>query len=83
MRLRIQFAATLVIRSLMCQLTARAYLLAAASRAAAGDMRREVGSVIQLTNAIQSAAWTGNLSSVARCRTPLSLYSRLLPNRPR
>jgi hypothetical protein len=82
MRLRIQFAATLVIRSLMCQLTARAYLLARV-RAAAGDMRREVGSVIQLTNAIQSAAWTGNLSSVARCRTPLSLYSRLLPNRPR
>ena len=57
MRLRIKFAATLVIKSLMCKLTARADLLARA-RAAAGEMLREVGSVIQLTNAIQSAAWS-------------------------
>jgi hypothetical protein len=57
MRLRIQLAATLLIRSFICKLTARADLLARA-RAAAGDMLREVGSVIQLTNAIQSAAWS-------------------------
>ena len=57
MRLRIQLAATLLIRSFICKLTARADLLARA-RAAAGEMLREVGSVIQLTNAIQSAAWS-------------------------